>query len=139
MDAAPSIIDALDHKKIFRDHFKGGAKSWAAWRVFLSSLFGLPMDDEQVELFRHHTARQTAPAKAFTEAYLICGRRAGKSRILALLAVYIGCFRDFSQYLSPGEIATIPIVAADRRASPDHLPLRSRPDRQHASLSGDEG
>ncbi|HEX2941524.1 MAG TPA: hypothetical protein VHO91_10785, partial [Rhodopila sp.] len=109
------IISALDHEAIFADHFRGGAASWGAWRAFLRALFALPMDEAALALYRHHTGRQEPPAAPFTEAALICGRRGGKSRVLALIAVYLACFRDYAPYLAPGEIATIPIVAADRR------------------------
>ena len=46
---------------------------------------------------------------------MICGRRAGKSFILALCAVFSACFRDWGPYLAPGERATIMIIATDRR------------------------
>jgi hypothetical protein len=45
---------------------------------------------------------------------LIVGRRGGKSRILALVAVYLATMRDYSAYLAPGECATIAVLAADR-------------------------
>jgi hypothetical protein len=35
------------------------------------------------------------PRGGFIEAWLICGRRAGKSFILALVAVYLAIFRDW--------------------------------------------
>jgi hypothetical protein len=41
------------------------------------------------------------------EAYLFCGRRAGKPFILALVAVYLAIFQDWSEYLAPGERGTI--------------------------------
>jgi hypothetical protein len=46
---------------------------------------------------------------------LICGRRAGKSFILALIACYLAIFRDWRPYLSPGEVGTIKVIAVDRR------------------------
>jgi hypothetical protein len=55
-----------------------------------------------------------APDKPFTEAALIVGRRGGKSRILALVAVYLAVFRDYAPYLAPGEVATIAVLAANR-------------------------
>lgn len=113
--AAPTILECLDHADVFRPHFRGGAASWAAWRTFLACLYGLPLDDDQLGIYRHHTERLTPPSKQFGVAALICGRRAGKSRILALLAVYAACFRDYAPFLAAGEICTIPIVAADRR------------------------
>ena len=42
------------------------------------------------------------------------GRRGAKSRHLALLAVYLACFRDYDQHLAPGEKVTIGLIAADR-------------------------
>ena len=55
--------------------------------------------------------------QAFTvrEAWLVFGRRAGKSFILALIAVYLAIFRDWRPYLSPGEVGTIKVMAVDRR------------------------
>ena len=42
------------------------------------------------------------------------GRRGGKSRVLALVAVFLAAFRDYSPYLGAGEIATVVIIAANR-------------------------
>ena len=39
-----NILHALDDPKIFAPFFKGD--SWNAWRVFLASLFALPMTPE---------------------------------------------------------------------------------------------
>ena len=107
-----SILDDLDNPDLFGPFFRGG--SWGPWRAFLAALFALPMTDAEAELYRHHTGRTAPPVAPFREAALICGRRAGKSRILATIAVFLA-MRDYGPYLSPGEKATIPIVAADRK------------------------
>jgi len=39
---------------------------------------------------------------------------AGKSRILALVAVFLAAFKNYDAYFAPGEVATIAILAADR-------------------------
>ena len=52
--------------------------------------------------------------RAFTESAVIVGRRGGKSRTLALIAVYLACFRDYELYLAAGEIATIGVLAVDK-------------------------
>jgi hypothetical protein len=65
-------------------------------------------------IYRQHTGRIDPPATPLTEGWLICGRRGGKSAILALTAAYLACFRDYRQYLAPGEVATIRIMAKDR-------------------------
>ena len=72
------------------------------------------MSADELALYRKHTGREAAPTKAFDEAWLVCGRRGGKSRILALIAVYLACFRDYRPYLAPGEVGTIKIMAVDR-------------------------
>jgi hypothetical protein len=37
--------------------------------------------------------------------------------MMALLAVYLACFKDWRTYLAPGEHATVMIVACDRKQS----------------------
>ena len=61
-----------------------------------------------------HWTLRTLPY-GYSEAWLVIGRRGGKSFILATIAVYLACFKDWRRYLGPGEIATIPVIAADRR------------------------
>ena len=108
----PTIIEALDDPALFAPFFMGN--TWRVWRTFLAALFGLPMDDDQLELYRAYTGRIAAPVALFIQAALIIGRRGGKSRILALIAVFLACFRDYSPHLAPGEAATIAIIAANR-------------------------
>jgi len=91
------------------------ATSWKPWRAFLMALFALPMDAEALATYQRHTARGAAPTVAFREACLVIGRRGGKSRVLALVAVFLACFKDYSLHLAPGEVATIAIIAADRK------------------------
>jgi hypothetical protein len=108
-----NILEALDHPALFAPLFPGG--TWSTWRVFLAALFGLPMDDADLAVYRHHTGRITPPAVAFQEAALVVGRRGGKSRVLALVATYLATFLSYGPHLAPGEIATVAIIAADRR------------------------
>jgi hypothetical protein len=80
-----SILDALTDPDLFAPHFKG--PSWTGWKAFLAALFALT---------------------------LIVGRRGGKSRVLALIATYLACFRDYAPHLAPGEVATIAVLAANK-------------------------
>lgn len=66
------------------------------------------------ELFRASTARACLPEGPFQFAYLVIGRRGGKSFAMAITAVYLALFRDWKPYLSPGERAIVLLVAADR-------------------------
>ena len=108
-----NIIEALDDPALFAPLFRGD--TWDAWRAFLAALFALPMDEDTLALFQHHTGRQTPPETAFSEAALVCGRRGGKSRVLALIAVYLAVFRSYQDKLAPGEVPTIAVIAADRK------------------------
>src|SRR5262245_28810422 len=108
-----TILDAIADPKVFGEHFRGD--TWEAWRAFLCSLFALPMTDEQLAIYRKHTGRKAPPFQPIHEAWLICGRRAGKSFVLACIAVFLACFRDWRPLLGPGELGTIMIVAEDRK------------------------
>jgi len=108
-----SILDAMDDPKLFAPWFRG--KSWDAWRVFLAVLFALELTPANAEVYQRHTGRKVAPVAAFREVWLCCGRRAGKSLIAALIAVYIALFRKYDALLAPGEVATVLVIAADRK------------------------
>lgn len=108
-----SILDACHDPKLFQPWFKKG--SWDNWRVFLAALFALPLTPQQLTTFTQCTGRELPPGAAINEVWLCIGRRGGKSFILALIAVFLGCFREYRQYLAPGERGTIVIIAADRK------------------------
>jgi hypothetical protein len=90
-------------------------ESWRAWQAFLAALFGLSMSQDLAAIFRVQTGRQALPEAPAREAWLVVGRRGGKSRIAALVAVWLACFRDYRPILAPGERGTIMLLAADRR------------------------
>jgi Terminase large subunit, T4likevirus-type, N-terminal len=108
-----NILRALDDPHVFANSFRGD--TWRAWRVFLAALFALPMSSEELELYRKHTGRSAPSTARLNEAWLVCGRRSGKSFILATIAVFLAAFTDWRPFLGPGEIATIMIIARDRR------------------------
>jgi hypothetical protein len=108
-----NIVQALDHPALFGPHFRGN--TWHAWRVFLAALFALPMSEAGHVTYQHHTGRTEPPTLPFKEAALVVGRRGGKSRMLAQVATYLAAFFEYVPYLAPGEIATIAVIAADRR------------------------
>jgi hypothetical protein len=114
--AVPTIIDLCRDPDFFADWFKD-EESWRAWFAFLRVLFALPLEAGDLELFQQCTG-QTAPNPGgYLEVSLICGRRSGKSLILALIATYLACFRDYRTRLVKNEKAVIFVIAADRRQS----------------------
>ena len=82
--------------------------------MFLKTLFGLPMTPAEVETFTRFTGRTMPPTTAAREAWLVVGRRGGKSRIAALIAVFLACFKSYRHILAPGERGVVMVLAADR-------------------------
>jgi hypothetical protein len=105
-----NIINIID--EVFPTHFDG--PTWEPWRVFLAATYGLEVTDAERDIFTACTGRDVFPTAPAREAWMIVGRRGGKSRIAALLAVYMACFRRYEQ-LAGGERGIVMIVAADRR------------------------
>ncbi len=89
--------------------------TWDAWRSFLRVVYALPMDEKDLERFLRHTGRSKPPPVPVREAWLIVGRRGGKSRMSALIALFQAIRRDYRKLLAPGERATVPVIAADRQ------------------------
>jgi hypothetical protein len=112
--ATTSIFEAIDDSRLFARWFRDRC-TWQSWFAFLAALFGLPLSKPQLTTYRECTGRTERPPAPADEAWLICGRRAGKSFVLALVAVYLACFRSYTEHLMPGERATILIIARDRR------------------------
>ncbi len=113
MTSTPSIIEVMDDSALFARWF--AAPSWDAWRAVLAALFGLPMSKRELRLYRKITGRRKAPKKATEEAWLAVGRRGGKSRIVALIALYLSAFRDWTAHLAPGERAVVMVIASDKK------------------------
>lgn len=130
-----TLLDATNDPLLFAPWFKRSA-TWQAWFVFLRALFALPMTREQLALYQQCTGRSEPPSQVATEGWLVCGRRAGKSFILALVAVFLAAFHDYRHYLAPGERGTVIVIAADRkqarvimryvRALLTHVPMLAR-------------
>ena len=107
-----TLLEAMKAPRWFAEQF--GGPEWATWRVFVAALFGLPLSDAELEMYRRHTGRTVAPTAAAREAWLVVGHRGGKSRIAALIAVWLATL-VYRAVLAPGEVATICIIARDRK------------------------
>ena len=114
MRRALTILDAVADRHLFAPWFKN-RDTWAGWFAFVAALFALPMTPELLADYRQCTGRADPPANPAIEGWLICGRRAGKSFMLALIAVFLACFRDYRPHLQPGERATVLVIACDRK------------------------
>jgi hypothetical protein len=108
-----TIRDLMTDPQLFGKQF--GGDSFRAWRALLAAFFGLTLDDNEREILKQLTGRDSDHKTAFDELALIVGRRGGKSQCSALLAVFLSCFHDYTDRLSPGEVATVLCLAADRK------------------------
>jgi hypothetical protein len=142
-DSAPRSL--VDTAALF-PNFRG--PSFAAWRVFLRVLDGLPLDPEDLAIFQARTGRSRPPSTPPREVYVIVGRRGGKSLVASLIAVHHAT-KPRTWSLGPGEVAAVPIIAADREQaqvmlgyvkgllaeSPDLAPLVTAKTRQGVALA----
>lgn len=108
-----NIKDVMTDPALFGEQF--GGDSFSAWRTLLAGFYGLPLADDELPHWQALTGRQNAPEAAHDELWLVVGRRGGKTQNAALLAVYEAAFKDYSDRLSPGEVATVMLLAADRK------------------------
>lgn len=108
-----SVVDAMRDPALFGESF--GGESFAAWRALLGGFYGLPLADEDLATWRSLTGRTEAPQGPHDELWLAVGRRGGKSHAAALVAVYEAAFRDHRPKLARGEVATVMLLAADRK------------------------
>jgi hypothetical protein len=130
-----NLLEAMGDKNLFAPWFRAGA-SWNAWRAFVAALFALPMSPEAYATYQACTGRTVPPTKVATEAWLVCGRRAGKSLMLAMCAVFLATFFDYRKYFAPGERGTVLIIATNGkqarvilryvRALLTHVPMLSQ-------------
>ena len=104
-----TILDAMHDPQLFGETF--APNSWQPWRQCAATVFGLPPDDPA--FVRQCIGYRQPPREQVREAWLVCGRRAGKSVFVALVAVYLACFRSYR--LSRGERGVFMVLAADRR------------------------
>jgi hypothetical protein len=110
-----TIIDMRDDPRLFGGGRFLPASPGSAWRVILKALFGLRMTDpREVRLFQRVTGWAEPPEGIIREAWIIAGRRAGKSSVMALVACYLAFFVDWRKSLAPGERPVGMLLAADR-------------------------
>jgi hypothetical protein len=113
--APETIIEYIKDRSRFGRAFKD-LSTWQNWLTFLRTLYGLPFESgEELERFQHFTGRALAPTRPFDEAWILAGRRGGKSYTASVIAAYESLAVDWASRLSPGETANVFILAADRR------------------------
>lgn len=59
-----NIVEAIFNDKLFKPVFKD-LSTWRSWIAILKALFALPMNKEELDLYRQCTGRQKTPEKEF--------------------------------------------------------------------------
>ena len=113
MTPSVSILRVMKDPQLFGTVFE--APSWHAWVLCAAVIFGLThgLTPDEQSLIGTCLGARTLPTQQVREAWLVCGRRAGKSFFVALVAVYLSCFRTYR--LARGERGVFMVLAADRR------------------------
>jgi hypothetical protein len=102
-----TILDMMDLAELT-------GPTWDAWRSFLRAVYALPMGVEDLERFQRHTGRQAPPPVPVREAWMVVGRRGGKSGTAALAALFQAIRRDWRALFTRGERLVLPVLAADK-------------------------
>src|SRR5262245_60402359 len=112
MKRAPTIIEFVTDAQLL------GLRISEPQETLLRAIYGLPLSDSQLDIFRQCTGRDSYRQGGFAEATIICGARAGKdSRIAAPIALYEAIYGGHTKHLAKGERGTIAVVAQDGKAT----------------------
>ncbi len=103
-----TIDRALRDKRLLGAALDGDIDTWRVWMAVLQAAFGLPIDD--IEAFKSVAGDRAPPNIRVRELWAVVGRRGGKSRIAAALAVYLATFVKYK--LAPGERGMVLVLAA---------------------------
>jgi hypothetical protein len=88
----------------------GDAASWRTWRVVLKAAFGLTLNEEEAKTFALIAGGRKPPTSRVRELWAVIGRRGGKSRVAAAIAVYLALF--VKHRLAKGEKGMVLVLAA---------------------------
>lgn len=98
----------LDHRLL--GAALGDAATWSTWLVVLKAAFGLKLTDDELKVFASVAGNRSPPRQRVRELWAVCGRRGGKSRVAAALAVFFAAF--VLHKLAAGERGMVLVLAA---------------------------
>lgn len=108
------LIEAISSDSGLGTYFDD-KETWSSWIVFFKALMGSQdFDGDELRLLQACTGLEQALTEQIKEAYMICGRRSGKSTICALLSVFYAVWGEWEKYISKGEQPKVFIVACNK-------------------------
>jgi phage terminase large subunit-like protein len=90
----------------------GDPEPWLNWRSVLRAAFALRMDRQDREFFASVSGNRQPPAHRVSELWACIGRRAGKTRVAALIASFIGAIEQHN--LAPGEEGFVLVIGPSK-------------------------
>jgi hypothetical protein len=87
--------------------------TWNHWLSFLRVLYGLKVPAAEHELVRASTGRdpERLSKDGYDECLLLCGRRSGKSKVIALVGAFEAVLAGRERKVSRGEIPMVGIMS----------------------------
>ena len=76
---------------------------------------GEPLTKDELKTFTQFTGREKPPSERVDELWCCIGRRGGKSRAMAALAIYLAGLCDYKDRLAAGEVGTVLLIAPDKK------------------------
>src|SRR5258708_5100154 len=111
MTPAIPISEALVDRNLLGAALGDGA-SWQTWRVVLKAAFAEALTADELALFAVVAGDRAPPARRVRELWCgPIGRRSGKSRVAAGVAVHVAALTDHSKRLVPGETGVVAVIA----------------------------
>ena len=92
-------------------------KDRPAQEVVLRSIYGLPLDDKQLEIYQQLTGnkKEFEPGQTKIETILALGGRSGKSLMASIIGIYEATRDKWKKYLNKGEAGYVVIVATRQK------------------------
>jgi phage terminase large subunit-like protein len=112
---SPTIDKALRDAQLLGAALGPVEPTWSTWDVVLKAFYGLALSEDELKIFASVAGDRAPPTQRVRELWAIIGRRGGKSRMAAALAVYIALF--MKPKLAPGERGMVLVLAASLEQS----------------------
>ena len=95
------MLDALRDPQLFGSVLTG--RSWVSWMCCAAAIFGITDDltPAHKPFIQRCLGRTRVPTIPAVEAWLVIGRRGGKSRFAAFVAIFLACFKPGFPFCLP--------------------------------------
>ena len=113
LEAATTMREALTDPALLGNVLR--SDSWLSWRSLLTAANGEELTDEERVVFTRLTGRDSEPLNRVEELWVIAGRRGGKSRAAAVMAIYQAALVDHSKALVVGERPVVLCLAQNQQ------------------------